>query len=133
MGLEERRKMADLKDRAIPEIEAEITGDTGADIKLEMDEESFLADPESLTWVEHQGFKYLANACRIIGIDDLGKEALQESVHSARWVNLAREQADAKAVTLESGALTITGSWGLAGSDGWIGYDDIAKVMSAAL
>lgn len=133
MGLEERRKLADLRDRAIPEIHEEILGDTGADITLTFDEESFLADPEALNWVEHQGFKYLANACRIIGIDELGKEALRDSVKTALWVNLPREQVETKTAALSKGTLTITGSWGFANSDGWIGYDELAKIITAAL
>lgn len=133
MGLEERRKLADLRDRAIPEIHQEILDDSGADVTLELDEESFLADPEALNWVEHQGFKYLANACRIIGVDPLGKEALQESVKTATWVNLPRDRVSEKTATLAGGALTVTGSWGLAGSDGWIGYDELARIITAAL
>jgi hypothetical protein len=133
MGLEERRKLSDLRERAIPEIHQEILDDTGADIALELDEASFVADPDALNWVEYQGFKYLANACRIIGTDALGKQALQESVRTATWVNLPRERVAEKAATLVAGALTVTGSWGLAGSDGWIGYDDLAKIITAAL
>jgi hypothetical protein len=134
MGLEERRKLTDLRERAIPEIHKEIIDDTGADIALELDEASFVADPEALNWVEYQGFKYLANACRIIGTDALGKEALQESVKTATWINLPRDRAADKAATLSEGALTVTGAWGMGpGGDGWIGYDELAKIITAAL
>ncbi len=133
MGLDERRKMAELLGTALPACQAEIKEDTGAEIDLEINQDSFINDAVALNFFEYQGFKYLANACRIIGVDEMGKEAIRDTIKKARWINLPVEKVEEKSATLIDGVLTITGAWGVGSSDGWIGYDELARIITAQL
>jgi len=133
MGLDERRKLASLVDEVLPATREEIKGDTGADIELELDVDSFKDDAVALNYFEHQGAKYLANAMRIISIDAMGKQAIVEGIKRARFVNLPVDRAGEKQAVLSGGALTVSGAWGVGGSDGWIGYDALARSITDQL
>jgi hypothetical protein len=133
MGLDERRKLASLVDEVLPATREEIRGDTGADVELELDTESFKDDAVALNFFEHQGAKYLANAMRIISADDMGKQAIAESIRKARFVNLPVDRAAEKQASLSGGVLTITGAWSVGSSDGWIGYDALARSVTDQL
>ncbi|MEO5680592.1 MAG: hypothetical protein ABIS47_13085 [Acidimicrobiales bacterium] len=127
MGLDERRKLANLVDEVLPSTRQEIKGDTGADIELELDVATFKDDAVALNYFEHQGAKDLANAMRIIGGAAMGKEAIIESIKKARFVNLPADRAADNKAVLADGVLTITGAWSVGSSDGWIGYDALAR------
>jgi hypothetical protein len=133
MGLDERRKLASLVDEVLPATREEIKGDTGADIALELDAGTFKDDAVALNFFEYQGAKYLANAMRIIAVDDMGKQAIVEGIKQARFVNLPVERAAEKQAVLTDGVLTITGAWGVGSSDGWIGYDALARSITDQL
>lgn len=133
MGLEERRKLAELTGTVLPACQVEIKDECGAEWALELDVDSFKDDMTALNYFEYQGAKYLANAVRIIGMDDLGKEALRDEIKRVRWVNLPPDRAAEKKATLTDGQLVITGAWGVGGSDGWIGYDALAKELTSQL
>ena len=133
MGLDERRKLAALVDEVLPATREEIKADTGADIELELDADTFKDDAVALNFFEYQGAKYLANAMRIIAVDAMGREAIAESIKRARFVNLPVAQAADKQAVLRDGVLTVTAAWGVGGSDGWIGYDDLARSITDQL
>jgi hypothetical protein len=133
MGLDERRKLAELTGTVLPACRAEIKDECGADMELELDTDTFKDDATALNFFEYQGAKYLANAVRVIGLDEMGKEALRDSVKKVRWVNLPPDRVAEKSATLVDGMLTITGAWGVGGSDGWIGYDALARDITAQL
>lgn len=133
MGLDERRKLANLVDEVLPSTRQEIKDDTGADIQLSLDADTFKDDAVALNYFEHQGAKYLANAMRIVGGDAMGKEAIIESIKSARFVNLPVDQATDKGAVLHGGVLTITCAWSAGSSDGWIGYDALARAITDQL
>ena len=125
--------MATLVDEVLPATREEIKADTGADIELELDTGTFKDDAVALNFFEYQGAKYLANAMRIIAVDAMGKEAIAESIRKARFVNLPVDRAGEKKAELSGGVLTITGAWGVGGSDGWIGYDALARSVTDQL
>jgi hypothetical protein len=133
MGLDERRKLATLVDEVLPATREEIKADTGADVELELDAATFKDDAVALNFFEYQGAKYLASAMRIIAVDAMGKEAIAESIKKARFVNLPVAQAAEKKAELSGGVLTITGAWGVGSSDGWIGYDALARSITDQL
>lgn len=85
MGLEERRKIKELKEVAIPERERELKEITGADICYEVDWESF--DLEALNFLDNLSCFRVAMAMRVVCSDELGKEAVAEGVKRIRLKN----------------------------------------------
>lgn len=117
----------------LPSTRDEIKGDSGADIELELDADTFKDDAVALSFFEYQGAKYLANAMRIISVDAMGKQAITSRSRRPGFVNLPVERADEKKAELSGGVLTITGAWRVGSSDGWIGYDALARSITDQL
>lgn len=88
MGLNEKRKMKELQEITLVERAAELTEICGCVISYEVDWDSFADDLEALNFVDNLSCHRANMAFRVICADDLGKEAVQESVKSIRLKNV---------------------------------------------
>lgn len=89
MGLIERRMMQELKDKTLPEREAEIAEICGARIPYDVDWDSLADDAEALRFVDNVSCHRLNMALRVICMDAMGREAVAGTVKRVRLVNVA--------------------------------------------
>ena len=105
--LDEKREIKKATDEWLPlknkEL-GELSG--GGKMSFEIDWSTFTGDLQGLNWLEFNGPQQVVNAFRMIGTDDLGKEALRESVKKIVVKN-AKEEKD-KAMALKDGVFTLT-------------------------
>jgi len=88
MGLNERRKIKELQDTTFPERTAELTEITGGNIAYNVDWDSFADDYEALNFLDNISCHRTNMALRVICADDLGKEAVQESLKVIKLKNV---------------------------------------------
>ena len=104
--LDEKREMKEAQDSWLPEknkVLGELSG--GGRMKFEVDWGTFTGDLQGMNWLEVNGAQQVVNAFRMIGTDDLGKEALRESVKRIVVRNVPDEKA--KSMALDGGVLTL--------------------------
>lgn len=122
MGLTEKRKIKELQDTVLPDRVNEIAEICGQGIPYEVDWEGFANDAAGLNFVDNVSCHRLNMALRVICQDDLGREAVRESLRSIRLTNV--QSVDAKKMTFEGGVLHLQCAYaqGLSGafSDGEI-------------
>ncbi len=88
MGLAERRKIKELQDDVLPGRVKEIDEICGAPIPYEVDWESFNDDLEGLNFMDNVSCHRLNMALRVICQDDMGKEAIRETVKKIKLKNV---------------------------------------------
>jgi len=88
MGLNERRKIKELQDTTFPERTAELAEITGGNIAYDVDWDSFADDYEALNFLDNLSCHRTNMALRVICADDLGKEAVQESLKVIKLKNV---------------------------------------------
>jgi hypothetical protein len=88
MGLAEKRKIKELQDTTLPERVREIEEICGAPIPYDVDWDSFADDLEGLNFMDNLSCHRLNMALRVICADDLGKEAVRETVKKVRLRNV---------------------------------------------
>jgi hypothetical protein len=88
MGLAERRKIKELQDDVLPGRVKEIEEICGAPIPYEVDWESFSDDLEGLNFMDNISCHRLNMALRVICQDDMGKEAIRETVKKVKLKNV---------------------------------------------
>ena len=105
--LDEKREIKKATDEWLPAKNKELSELSGGGaMKFDIDWATFTGDLQGLNWLEFNGPQQVVNAFRIIGTDDLGKEALRETIKKVVVKN-AKEEKD-KAMALESGVFTLT-------------------------
>ncbi len=130
MGLEERRKIKELEEEVLPGRVAEIAEICGAPIPYDVDWASFDGDLPGLNFVDNLSCHRLNMALRVICSDDLGKEAVRETVTRVRLRNV-RDVAD-KSLSFADGTLDMACAYA-AGLDGAFSDDEIRTVLMAHL
>jgi hypothetical protein len=90
MGLNERRKIKELQEQTLPERVQEIGEICGAPIPYDVDWDSFADDLEGLNFMDNLSCHRLNMALRGICNDDMGKEAVRESLKSIRLKNVPK-------------------------------------------
>lgn len=93
MGLNERRKIRELQDVTFPERVKEIEEICGAPIPYEVDWESLADDFEGLRFIDNISCHRLNMALRMICQDEMGKEAVRESLKKVRLKNVKETSA----------------------------------------
>jgi hypothetical protein len=88
MGLEERRRIKELQDTTLPGRVAELKEITGGDIAYDVDWDSFANDAAGLNYLDNLSCHRTNMALRVICSDQLGKEAVQESLKTIKLVNV---------------------------------------------
>ena len=93
MGLAERRKMKELQDNVLPGRVKEIAEICGAEIPYEVDWDSFNDDLQGLNFMDNLSCHRLNMALRVICMDDMGKEAVRDSLKVVRLRNVKDKSA----------------------------------------
>jgi len=88
MGLNERRKIKELQDETFPGRVKEIEEICGAPIPYEVDWESLADDAEGLRFIDNISCHRLNMALRVICADDMGKQAVRDSLKLIRLKNV---------------------------------------------
>ena len=103
MGREERRKIKELQEVTLPGRVKEIEEICGKAIAYDIDWASLADDAEGLNFIDNISCHRLNMALRVICQDDLGKEAVRESLKSVKLTNL--KDPAAKKLSFDGGVL----------------------------
>jgi hypothetical protein len=88
MGLPERRKIKELQDTTLPGRVKDIEEICGAPIPYEIDWDSLSDDMEALNFLDNISCHRLNMALRVICQDDMGKEAIRETLKKIKLKNV---------------------------------------------
>jgi hypothetical protein len=130
MGLQERRKIKELEDTVLPERTAELKEITGGDIQFDIDWDSFADDLEGLNFMDNISCHRTNMALRVICSDDLGKEAVQESLKTIKLKNV-KDKSDMK-IEFGGGVLELHCAYALR-TDGMFSDGQIREALLAKL
>jgi hypothetical protein len=127
MGLNESRKMKELRETTLPARMKEIEEICGAPIPYDVDWQSLSNDLEGLNFLDNLSCHRVNMALRMICQDDMGKEAVREGLKTIRLKNVTSKN-DMK-MTFEGGVLEMHCAYALR-TDGMFSDGDIrAKMM----
>jgi len=130
MGLAEKRKMRELQETSFPERTAELLEITGAPIVYDVDWESFSDDLEALNFLDNLSCHRTNMALRVICMDDLGKEAVQEGIKSIKLTNVKSKPK--MHISLGGGVLDMRCAYALR-TDGMFSDNEIREVLMKSL
>jgi hypothetical protein len=130
MGLEERRKIKELTEEVLPGRVSEIEEISGAAVPYDVDWDSFDGDLTALNFVDNISCHRLNMALRVICADDLGKEAVRDTLKSVRLTNV--KDAGDKSLAFENGTLAMKCAYA-AGLDGAFSDNEIRELLLAHL
>jgi hypothetical protein len=130
MGLAEKRKIKELQDTNIPERIKNFEEMTGAQIQYDVKWDSFADDFAALNAFDFLAMNTVEMAFRMICIDAMSKEAVQEGVNTISLEN-SKDKAD-NTISFANGVLSMRCAYGQ-GLDGIIREYDIKKVVEAGL
>lgn len=130
MGLEERRKIKELEETVLPGRVEEIKEICGAAIPYEIDWASFDGDLEALTFLDNISCHRLNMALRAICVDDLGKEAVRQSLETVRLRNV--NEVEDKSLAFSGGVLEMACAYA-AHLDGAFSDAEIRDLLMANL
>ena len=88
MGLNETRKMKELRETTIPSRSKEIEEICGKPIPYDIDWQSLSNDLEGLNLLDNLSCHRVNMALRVICQDDLGKEAVRDGLKAIRLKNV---------------------------------------------
>jgi hypothetical protein len=129
--LDEKREMKKANDEWLPvknkEL-AELSG--GGKMSFEVDWATFEGNLQAMNWLEFNGPQQVVNAFRMIGTDDLGKEALRDGVKKIVVKNTAEEKD--KGMAMKDGVFTLTCSFAKS-PGGRFTHDQIKEFLSSKL
>ena len=126
MGLAERRKIKELQEEVLPGRVKEIEEICGAPIPYEVDWDSFNDDLEGLNFMDNISCHRLNMALRVICSDDMGKEAIRETVKKIKLKNVKAK--DQMAMTFGDGALEMHCAYALR-TDGMYSDNEIRTLL----
>jgi len=110
MGLNERRKIKEIQETVLPGRVKEIEEICGKSIPYEVDFESMADDFNALNFMDNCSCHRLNMALRVICQDDMGKEAVRESLKLIKLKNV-KDKAEMKLV-FEGGTLEMHNAYG---------------------
>src|SRR5215471_7932326 len=126
MGLAERRKIKEPTDEVLPGRVTEIEEICGAPIPYEVDWDSFADDLDGLNFLDNISCHRLNMALRVICSDDLGREAVRETVKRVALRNVA--ETSGKSLRFEDGTLAMTCAYAR-GLDGAFSDNEIRELL----
>ena len=130
MGLNERRKILEMQDVILPERVKEIEEICGIGIPYDVDWTSLESDLEGLNFLDNLSCHRLNMALRTICIDDMGKEAVRDSLKLIKLKNVP-DQASMK-ISFEDGVLEMHCAYALR-TDGMFSDAEIRDCLMAKL
>ena len=105
-ALEEKREIKKAQESWLPEKNKELSElSGGGTMKFDVEWATFAGDLQAMNWLEFNGPQQVLNALRMIGTDDLGKEALRDAVKKVVVRNVADEKA--KSMAIDGGVFTL--------------------------
>lgn len=129
MGLQERRLIAELQTHTLPGRSREIEEICGAAVPYEVDWASFEADAQALNFLDNTACHRINMALRVIALDQMGRDALRDSLKSIRLKNTTPEL---RKLDFGAGVLELHAPWAL-GTQGMHGDDAIREALMARL
>jgi len=93
MGLQERRKIQELKDSTLPGRSREIAEICGVEIPYEVDWASIEHDAQALNFLDNVSCHRLNMALRTICIDDMGRQAVRDGLKLVKLRNVKEKSA----------------------------------------
>ena len=138
MGLEERRRIANIRENHVPRFNAELKAVTGFDLPLEINMASF---PENKTvldcydyYFESYGPGLIPKVFKDICKDSIGRDAVKATLKKVVFENTAKSPEDKghKEVKLDQGTLYVRESF-YGYSDILFGEDDLRQAIEALL
>ncbi len=108
MGLAEKKEIRSIEENNIPETKQKLNTILGKDIEISINWDSF-ETVKQLQEVPHQCLGRIAEGIEKVASDDMGKEALQESLTTIQVNNI--EDASAKKITFTDHILTVDAKW----------------------
>ncbi len=130
MGLIEKRLIKEAKDSWLPGEQKEMQDLAGAPVLVDVDWPTFENDEAALKNVQHLGVRKIANAFRVICVDELGKEAVREGVKRVVVTNQATP--GTPTIGVENGVVTLACAFAK-GTDGCLTDLQIARALERAL
>ncbi|MDB5327270.1 MAG: hypothetical protein JWM57_2839 [Phycisphaerales bacterium] len=88
MGLNERRKIDELKTTTLPARSKEIEEICGKSVPYEVDWDSLASDLEGLNFLDNLSCHRLNMALRSICVDEAGKQAVRDGLKSVKLKNV---------------------------------------------
>jgi hypothetical protein len=130
MGLNERRKIKELQDTTLPDRVQEIEEICGKPIPYEVDWDSLADDAEGLNFLDNISCHRLNMALRTICVDDMGKEAVRDSLSLIKLKNV-KDKSEMK-INFDAGVLEMHCAYALR-TDGMYSDNEIREVLMAKL
>ena len=130
MGLTERRKIKELQDTTLPGRVKEIEEICGKPIPYEVDWDSLADDAEGLNFLDNISCHRLNMALRAICLDDMGKEAVRDSLNLIKLKNV--KDKSAMKINFDGGILEMHCAYALR-TDGMYSDNEIREVLMAKL
>ena len=130
MGLTERRKIKELQDTTLPGRVKEIEEICGKPIPYEVDWDSLADDAEGLNFLDNISCHRLNMALRAICLDDMGKEAVRDSLNLIKLKNV--KEKSAMKINFDGGILEMHCAYALR-TDGMYSDNEIREVLMAKL
>jgi hypothetical protein len=130
MGLNERRKIKELQDATLPGRVKEIEEICGKPVPYEVDWDSLADDAEGLNFLDNISCHRLNMALRTICVDDMGKEAVRDSLNLIKLKNV-KDKAEMK-INFDAGVLEMHCAYALR-TDGMYSDNEIREVLMAKL
>jgi len=109
MGLIEKRLIKEAKETWVLEEQKDMRAIANSDVVIDIDWASFETDEPALRNLQHLGVRRMSNAFRVSCVDDLGKEAIRESVKRIVVSNV--KDAKEGSVSIEDGTVTLRGAF----------------------
>jgi len=128
MGLDERRALKTVQDELIPKTKSALKEMSGADIAVELDENSFMTDEFAKSALDNvkSGMDETLAAVKDISKDAMGKESLQKGLKKIVFKHLTKETMSHREATMAGGVLTVANYWG---SSGYTTAKEIQKII----
>lgn len=130
MGLNEKRKIKELQETTLPEREKEIEEICGQAISYEVDWASLEDDMEGLNFLDNLSCHRLNMALRTICVDDMGKEAIRDSLKLIKLGNV-KDKAG-MSMSFDGGVLDMKCAYALR-TDGMFSDGEIRECLMAKL
>lgn len=130
MGLIEKRLIKEAKETWIVEEQKDMRAIANSEVVIDVDWASFESDEPALRNLQHLGVRKMSNAFRVICSDELGKEAVRDSIQRLVVTNV--KDAKEGSVSLENGVVTLRGAFAK-GGDGCMGDLLIARTLERML
>ncbi|RXG32281.1 hypothetical protein [Leeuwenhoekiella marinoflava] len=111
MGLQEKKTAKAIEDQYLGDYQKEINEVTGKELHVNINWDTFELD--FMKFIPSVCLQRLTDAFKEVCADDMGKEAIQESINSVEVYCIPNEGAEAKKeLKIEDGVFSLTACWG---------------------